>query len=134
MFLPYNRAPPERTNVVEIPLLPAPPPYEIIPNEPAELDAAKGRFTKVQVDHPNSFTPCNNNAYVSEVEEKDILHWIYPDKTDIAHEEIKSNRLSNLGNWIFEEAAYHEWSKSELGLLYCPGEGAPARVYSMLTL
>ena len=95
-------------------------------------------------DHPsgniNSFNPINsfnkvlNNCTVVD-EKSDILAWLSPLEPQRRHEEIRTRRIDEVGQWLLQTEEYQNWfgsigrAKCDSPALFCYGDPGVGKTY-----
>ena len=73
----------------------------------------------------NSFNDVININTVISDEDNQIQGWLSPLKPHQRHQDVRSERLDGVGDWILETSEFRKWSKGEDGsierVLFCSG-------------
>jgi len=88
----------------------------------------------------NSFNNNNNsfNNIVSFITETDdegrqILQWLSPLETQQRHQDVRTDRLDSVGNWVLETSEFREWHDAEDDcaepVLFCYGNPGVGKTY-----
>ena len=75
-----------------------------------------------------------NNCTVAD-EKSEILAWISPLEPQIRHQDIRTRRVDEVGNWLLQTQEYRNWycgasgDKSDGSALFCDGGPGVGKTY-----
>ena len=74
----------------------------------------------------------NNIIYKSD-EDRQILRWLSPLEPNNRHQDVRTDRLDGVGDWLLETREFREWRGSESGadkaVLFCSGNPGVGKTY-----
>ena len=77
----------------------------------------------------NSF----NNTFNMSDEDGQIMCWLSPLEPNKRHQDVRTDRLSGVGDWILEMREFREWRGSECradkAILFCSGNPGVGKTY-----
>jgi len=80
----------------------------------------------------NSFNNVNPFLYHIE-DEEEILKWLSPLEPKRRHQDVQTDRLDRVGNWILEVNEFRKWRDEEDGcvepVLFCSGNPGVGKTY-----
>ena len=88
-------------------------------------------------DNINSFNTnyfVSNNSTVTD-ERSEILAWLSPLEPPRRHEDIRTRRIDEVGDWLLENEEYRNWfggiggAKSDTPALFCYGDPGVGKTY-----
>jgi hypothetical protein len=56
---------------------------------------------------------------------EDLLKWISPLEPQIRHQDIRSKRFGNTGNWFLELEEFQKWRNDDVGTVVFGAYGIP---------
>jgi len=80
----------------------------------------------------NSFNTVNN---FGSTERAEILAWLSPLEPRIRHDDIKAQRVEDVGDWLFQTEEYRDWLDGTRGgepdnsALFCYGDPGVGKTY-----
>ena len=86
----------------------------------------------------NSFNVSTNYNIVNfnseaDPEGRQILQWLSPLEPQQKHQNVRTNRLAGIGNWVLETNEFKKWSGAEDGcvepVLFCDGNPGVGKTY-----
>ena len=81
----------------------------------------------------NSFNNIYNYVTEKDDEEHQILQWLSPLEPWIRHQNVRSDRLDSVGNWVLETAEFRKWRDAQDGcvgpVLFCSGNPGVGKTY-----
>ena len=87
----------------------------------------------------NSFITVNNvcdvNGFGSPEERAEILAWLSPLEPQIRHDDIRAQRVEDVGDWFLRTEEYRKWSEGIRGgescdsALFCYGDPGVGKTY-----
>jgi len=87
----------------------------------------------------NSYNVTNNYGSVTSVnkviadENPEIMRWLSPLDPGRRHQDVRTDRLDGVGNWLLETSEFREWRSSEGGadkaVLFCYGNPGVGKTY-----
>jgi len=96
--------------------------------------------------YPDSISFGNGNANCNNVTNKvinvnnviadgnpEIMEWLSPLDPRGRHQDVRTDRLDGVGNWLLETNEFQEWRRSEVGaggaVLFCYGDPGVGKTY-----
>ena len=80
----------------------------------------------------NSFNIVNFNTELGD-EGRQILQWLSPLEPRKRHQDVRTDRLDDVGNWLLETSDFRNWRDGEDGcvepVLYCYGNPGVGKTY-----
>src|SRR5437660_3420396 len=81
-----------------------------------------------------SYSVVNNNVNTGIFDEDDqIREWLSPLKPQQRHQDVRSDRLDGVGNWLLEASEFRKWRNGEDGclgrVLFCSGGPGVGKTY-----
>ena len=60
-----------------------------------------------------------------------ILSWLSPLEPRARHQDVRTRRLDNIGDWLLEDPAFQAWCNGDgdLPVLLCPGNPGAGKTY-----
>jgi len=117
----------------------------------AALEATKGRkMSRSFADNVNSFNVLNvsnvsnvsnisnlnvSNHYATAEDRSEILTWLSPLEPRIRHQDLRTRRAGNIGEWLLQTDEFQRWCNgsqqvgSEHAALFCCGGPAVGKTY-----
>ena len=83
----------------------------------------------------NSFNNVYNVKSFSSVDERAILAWLSPLEPRIRHEDIRAQRVEDVGDWLLRTEEYRNWfdgtrgGESDNSALFCHGSPGVGKTY-----
>ena len=81
-------------------------------------------------------TNSNNIVNVNKViadENSEIMQWLSPLDPGRRHQDVRTDRLDSVGNWLLETNEFREWRSNEGGadkaFLFCHGDPGVGKTY-----
>ena len=76
----------------------------------------------------------NNTVNVKNViadEDPEIMKWVSPLDPRGRHQDVRTDRLDGVGNWLLETNEFREWRSNEGGvaILFCYGDPGEGKTY-----
>ena len=116
-------------------------PFPITPPVPSERISSNMAQKSSQnlsiTDNINSFNynhVINVNTGTSD-EDDQIREWLSPLKPQQRHQDVRTDRLDGVGNWLLETREFRKWSGGEAGcleqVLFCSGGPGVGKTYLM---
>ena len=110
---------------------------------PLPLEATKRRkMSRSITDNINSFNVSNvsnvlnvSNHYTTTEDRSEILTWLSPLEPRIRHQDLRTRRADNVGEWLLQTDEFQRWCdgsqqvKSEHATLFCCGGPAVGKTY-----
>jgi len=120
-----------------------PPTTELVP---LILGAAKrGKMSRSFTDNINSFNVSNvssvsnvlnvSNHYPAAEDRSEILTWLSPLEPRIRHQDLRTRRADNVGEWLLQTEEFRGWcggaqqEGAERATLFCCGDPAVGKTY-----
>ena len=81
----------------------------------------------------NSFN--NTVNFITEIDDegRQILQWLSPLEPQQRHEDVRTERLDGVGNWVLETSEFRKWRDGEDGsveqVLFCYGNPGVGKTY-----
>jgi len=80
----------------------------------------------------NSNNTVNLNKIIAD-ENPEIMRWLSPLDPRRRHQDVRTNRLDSVGNWLLETNELREWKSEEEGadkaVLFCSGDPGVGKTY-----
>jgi len=74
----------------------------------------------------------NVNNFIAD-ENPEIMKWLSPLDPGGRHQDVRTDRLDGVGNWLLETNEFQEWRRSEGGaggpVLFCYGDPGVGKTY-----
>ncbi|RPA88354.1 hypothetical protein L873DRAFT_1519720, partial [Choiromyces venosus 120613-1] len=97
-------------------------------------------MSRYQSDNVNSFNSnslnVSGNLNVTVAHERsEILMWLSPLESQLRHQEIRNNRIDNVGKWLFETEQFRSWrdcdgdTEANNATLFCYGDPGVGKTY-----
>ena len=104
---------------------------------PLALEATKRRkMSRSFADNINSFNVSNvSNNYITTEDRSEILTWLSPLEPRIRHQDLRTRRADNVGEWLLQTDEFKRWCDgsqqvgSEHATLFCCGGPAVGKTY-----
>ena len=113
---------------------------------PLELEATKSRnMSRSFTDNTNCFNLSNvgnvsnvlnvSNHYTAAEDRSEILTWLSPLEPRIRHQDLRTRRADNVGEWLLQTDEFQRWCDvsqqvgSENATLFCCGGPAVGKTY-----
>ena len=84
------------------------------------------------VNSGNTINSFNNTFNMSDGDGQ-IMRWLSPLEPNKRHQDVRTDRLSGVGDWILEMREFREWRSSECGadkaILFCSGNPGVGKTY-----
>ena len=107
---------------------------------PLALEATKSRkMSGPFTDNINSFNVSNvlnvSNHYTAAEDRSEILTWLSPLEPRIRHQDLRTRRVDNVGEWLLQTDEFRMWCDgsqqvgSEHATLFCCGGPAVGKTY-----
>ena len=84
----------------------------------------------------NNVTNSNNIVNVGKIianENPEIMQWLSPLDPRGMHQDVRTDRLDGVGNWLLETKEFREWRSKEDGadkaVLFCHGDPGVGKTY-----
>ena len=79
----------------------------------------------------NSFNPISCHVNISVKDEKsEILAWLFPLEPRIRHQDLRTRRDDNVGEWLLQTDEFQRWcNEGEHAILFCYGDPAVGKTY-----
>jgi len=81
----------------------------------------------------NSFNNIVNYIAEEDAEGRQILHWLSPLEPQQRHQDVRTDRLDGVGNWVLETTEFRKWRDAEDGcvepVLFCHGNPGVGKTY-----
>jgi len=84
----------------------------------------------------NNVTNSNNIVNVNKViadENPEIMRWLSPLDPRRRHQDVRTDRLDGVGDWLLETSEFREWRSNEggidKGVLFCYGDPGVGKTY-----
>ena len=84
----------------------------------------------------NNVTNSNNIVNVGKIiadENPEIMQWLSPLDPRGRHQDVRTDRLDGVGNWLLETKEFREWRSKEDGadkaVLFCDGDPGVGKTY-----
>ena len=84
----------------------------------------------------NNVTNSNNIFNVNKImanENPEIMQWLSPLDPRGRHQDVRTDRLDGVGNWILETNEFREWRSNEGGadkaVIFCSGNPGVGKTY-----
>ena len=84
----------------------------------------------------NNVTNSHNSVTVNKViadENPEIMQWLSPLDPSGRHQDVRTDRVDGVGNWLLETDEFREWRSSEGGadnaILFCHGNPGVGKTY-----
>jgi len=81
----------------------------------------------------NSFNSIINFITGIDAEGLQIMRWLSPLEPQQRHQDVRTDRLDGVGNWVLETTEFRKWSDTEDGLvepvLFCCGDPGVGKTY-----
>ena len=84
----------------------------------------------------NNITNSHNTVNVQNViadEDPEIMKWLSPLDPRGRHQDVRTDRLDGVGNWLLETNEFREWRSNEGGadkaILFCYGDPGVGKTY-----
>ena len=99
--------------------------------------AAREKMSDLPIDYTtnsyntNSFNPisCHVNIGVKD-EKSEILAWLFPLEPRIRHQDLRTRRDDNVGEWLLRTDEFQRWcNEGEHATLFCYGDPAVGKTF-----
>ena len=86
-------------------------------------------------DNINSFNVSNvSNHYTFADDRSEILAWLSPLEPRIRHQDVRTHRVDNIGEWLLQTADFQEWcdaqhERPDHAILFCSGDPGVGKTY-----
>ena len=84
----------------------------------------------------NNVTNSNNIFNVNKImadENPEIMQWLSPLEPRRRHQDVRTDRLDGVGNWLLQTNEFREWKSDEGGadkaVLFCSGDPGVGKTY-----
>ena len=81
----------------------------------------------------NSYNSIVNVNNVTADEDLEIMRWLSPLDPRNRHQDVRTDRLDGVGNWLLETNEFREWRSNEGGadkaVLFCYGSPGVGKTY-----
>ena len=75
----------------------------------------------------------NNSTFYMSNEDADIMRWLSPLEPNNRHQDVRTDRLDGVGDWLLGTAEFREWRGSQGGVdvavLFCSGNPGVGKTY-----
>jgi len=78
----------------------------------------------------------NTNTNITVVDDRsEMLTWLSPLEPRLRHSDVRSNRVSNVGNWLLETKEFRSWRSrdgegaSQKATIFCSGNPGVGKTY-----
>jgi len=96
-------------------------------------------MSRLFTDNINSFNVSNvlnvSTHYATAEDRSEILTWLSPLEPRIRHQDLRTRRADNVGEWLLQTEEFHRWCDSsqqmasEHATLFCCGGPAVGKTY-----
>ena len=105
-------------------------------SEPLALEATKRRkMSRLFADNINSFNVSNVSNHYTTDDRSEILTWLSPLEPRIRHQDLRTRRADNVGEWLLQTDEFQRWCDgsqqvgSDHATLFCCGSPAVGKTY-----
>ena len=96
-----------------------------------------GRMAQFLSNNNNSFNTINYYSYQISVadERSELLAWLSPLEPRIRHQDVRSNRIDDVGDWLLTTDEFRDWcdcdgeGRSDKATLFCYGAPGAGKTY-----
>ena len=75
----------------------------------------------------------NTTTIYKSDEHTQIMRWLSPLEPNNRHQDVRTDRLNGVGNWLLEVSEFREWRESEDGadkaVVFCSGNPGVGKTY-----